>query len=139
MKGHCAWNEIQKIQNLFLHRQLRVKFSSSCLVILFIKLQNNVNVILNSCACIIFTWSIYYKIITHILGNSHVQDYIFVWFHRPNLDSYSNLFHDIIRFPTTEDIILSEDFNARTKDEQTTKFDTREAMYGEMRWQKKLV
>ena len=29
-----AWNEIEKIQNLFLHRQLGVKFSTSYLVIL---------------------------------------------------------------------------------------------------------
>ena len=34
--------------------------------------------------------------------------------------------------------ILLGDFNAQTKDEQTTMFDTTEAVYGDI-WQKRLI
>ena len=45
---------------------------------------------------------------------------------------YLPLYDDIIRFATMGDIMLLGDFNARTKDEQTTMFDTNEAVYGEV-------
>ena len=45
---------------------------------------------------------------------------------------YLPLYDDIIRFATMGDIILLGDFNARTKDEQTTMFNTNEAVYGEV-------
>ena len=46
---------------------------------------------------------------------------------------YLPLYDDIIRFATMGDILLLGDFNARTKDEHTTMFDTNEAVYGEVR------
>ena len=65
-----------------------------------------------------------------ILGNSISQ---FATFHLPRGKSpYLPLYDDIIRFATIGDIILLGDYNARTKDEQTTMFDTNEAIYGEV-------
>ncbi len=45
---------------------------------------------------------------------------------------YSPLYEDILRFCSMGDIILLGDFNARTKNEQTTLFDTSEASYKEI-------
>ena len=68
-----------------------------------------------------------------------LRNYIwqFATFHLPtqclHLSVNYHIYHSMmISFATMGDIILLGDFNARTKDDHSTMFDTNEAVYGEV-------
>mgnify|MGYP000338371851 CR=1 len=72
-----------------------------------------------------------------ICGYKSKEEITITTFHLPtrglDLSTNHHIYqYDIIRFVVMGDIILVEDFNAQTKDEQTSMIDTIVAIYGEV-------